>query len=1061
MPFKEYLKNIKKKYEAGISTEHSYRGDLQYLLQNIVKGITVTNEPKRQKCGAPDYIIQKKEVPIGYIEAKDIGVELDKIEKTNQLKRYLSSLDNLILTDYMEFRFFKFRKKVKTIKIASVENGKFKTYPENYASFNTHINDFCQFKGQTINSSEKLAKMMAQKARMMEEVIYNAVKEDDENNTLKDQLEAFRQILIHDLDEKKFADIYAQTIAYGLFAARLHDDSLEDFSRQEARELIPRSNPFLRNLFDYISGVQLDERIVWIVNDLADIFRASDLQALLADFGKSTGQNDPFIHFYETFLAEYDSKLRKSRGVYYTPESVVNFIVRAIEEILKTEFDLPNGLADTSKTQIEVDTQVNDKRYKGKVRKESKEVHKVQILDPATGTGTFLAEVINQIYQRFVGQEGNWSNYVEKELIPRLNGFEILMASYTMCHLKLELMLRMRGYKPKDENKQPRLRVFLTNSLEEVHPDTGTLFASWLSKEATSANYVKKDTPVMVVLGNPPYANFGQMNQGDWINKLIETYKHGLNERKINLDDDYIKFIRYGQYYIEKNGEGILAYISNNSFIDGVTHRQMRKSLLDTFNKIYILDLHGNAKKKETTPQGEKDENVFDIQQGVSINIFIKTKRKTNTEVFHFDLWGTRTFKNHYLFRTSFVEIPWNIISQKEPYFFFIPYDDTHKTEYMKGFSIKEIFHEYVSGFQTKRDKVTIQFSKNEIDDIKNTFTRKPCEEIRSVFGLPKDGRDWKIEWAKSDLQNNNPKVIKVMYRPFDNRYTYYTGKSKGFIGYPRAVMYKHLLIKENLCLITCRQQSTFDFQHVFVSRLLSDMCNISSQTKETGYIFPLYIINKNDNSDNNLFSTNDVPFKLNFNIDIINTIMESINIEYMSENVGNDDNIMTPMDVFNYIYAVLHSKKYRKKYKDLLKIDFPRIPYPTNKDIFKQLAEYGSRLKLIHLLESSTSQNLITSYPVKGDNRITRSIGKKDFDTIDKTNAIGRVWINNNQFFDNISVTAWDFYIGGYQPAQKWLKDRKGRELDYNDILHYQKIIVALVETDKIMKDIDEVIQL
>ena len=352
MQINEYLKLIKNKFSTGISTEHSYRADLQNLLNEMVKGITITNEPKRQKCGAPDYIIQKKEVPLGYIEAKDIGIDLNKTEKSDQMKRYLSSLDNLILTDYLEFRFYNYGQKVKEIKIASIENGKIKALTDFFDSFSTHILDFCEFKGQTIKSAQKLAKMMAQKARMMKEVLFNAVKEEDENNTLQDQLKAFRQILIHDLDEKTFSDIYAQTITYGLFAARLHDETLEDFSRQEARDLIPKSNPFLRNLFDYISGAQLDDRVIWIVDDLADILRAADLKSILADFGKTTGQNDPFLHFYETFLAEYDPKLRKSRGVYYTPEPVVNFIVRAVDDILEKEFDLPQGLADISKVKI-------------------------------------------------------------------------------------------------------------------------------------------------------------------------------------------------------------------------------------------------------------------------------------------------------------------------------------------------------------------------------------------------------------------------------------------------------------------------------------------------------------------------------------------------------------------------------------------------------------------------------------------------------------------------------------------------------------------------------------
>jgi type I restriction-modification system DNA methylase subunit len=626
MTIPEYVENLNRRYKTGISTEHTYRGDLQSLLESMVQGVQVTNEPSRVACGAPDYILTRKNIPVGYIEAKDIGVDLKGKTLQEQLNRYRASLENLIVTDYLEFHLYVDGEFKTSLRIAEIQKGRLASLPGNFASFENLIKDFCAYLGQTIKSPRKLAEMMAAKAKLLATVIENALADMDPheeplsvheaNNTLRDQLTAFRQILIHDITPKEFADIYAQTIAYGMFAARLHDTSLNSFSRQEAAELIPKTNPFLRKLFQYVAGYDLDKRIVWIVDGLADLFRATDVAALLKNFGNATQTQDPIIHFYETFLAEYDPKLRKTRGVWYTPHPVVNFIVRAIDYILKTEFGLADGLADNSMTTVKV----NVPGVKNPVEKQ---VHRVQFLDPATGTATFLAELIRQIYSKFQGQEGIWSDYVEKHLIPRLNGFEILMASYAMAHLKLDLLLRETGYVPKYEQ---RFRIYLTNSLEEYHADTGTLFANWLSTEANEANYVKRDTPVMVVLGNPPYS-VSSSNKGEWIQSLISEYKTGLKEKKLNLDDDYIKFIRYGQYFIEKNGEGILAYISNNSFIDGITHRQMRKHLLSTFDKVYILDLHGNAKKKETAPDGGKDENVFDIMQGVSINIFIK-KRK-------------------------------------------------------------------------------------------------------------------------------------------------------------------------------------------------------------------------------------------------------------------------------------------------------------------------------------------------------------------------------------------------------------------------------------------------
>jgi predicted helicase len=1059
MPINEYLKQIKKRYNAGISTEHSYRGDLQVLLTDLVKGINVTNEPKRQKCGAPDYILQKKEVPLGYIEAKDIGVDLNKIEKSDQMKRYLPSLDNLILTDYLEFRFYKYGKKVKSINIASIENGKLKTHSENFDSFETHINDFCVFKGQTIKSAEKLAKMMAQKARMMEEILYNAVKENDEDNSLKDQLNAFRNILIHDLDEKTFSDIYAQTIAYGLFAARLHDETLEDFSRQEARELIPKSNPFLRNLFDYISGAQLDDRVVWIVDDLCEIFRAVDLRSLLADFGKSTGQTDPFIHFYETFLAAYNPKLRKSRGVYYTPEPVVNFIVRAVDDILKSEFNLSRGLADNSKIKIKYDTDTVDKRSKTGYKQIEKEVHKVQILDPATGTGTFLAETIKQIYAKFKGQEGLWSSYVEEHLMPRINGFEILMASYTMCHLKLEMFLKETGYKPKNENKQPRLKVYLTNSLEEAHPDTGTLFASWLSREATEANYVKKDTPVMAVIGNPPYSGESQ-NKGEWIMNLMEDYKkepggkEKLKERNPKwINDDYVKFMRYSQYFIERNNEGVLAFINNHGFLDNPTFRGMRWHLLKTYDKIFIIDLHGNSKKKEISPDGSPDENVFDIQQGVSINIFIKTGKKRSEElaqVYHFDLYGNREYKYDYLLKNSLRTVPYELLPNSSPMYFLVKKDFKVEEEYKTSFSIVDFLNVYSAGIVTARDNFTIQDTVDELKNIINDFVNLKEDEARNKYKLGKDVRDWKVHLAQKDLVDSglaDNNICKISYRLFDERFTYYTGKSKGFHCMPRGEVMHHFISGDNLGLTLCKQFKTGnEYFHSFITNKIIESSYVSNRTSEITSVFPLYLypkLNRQKTIENNYER---IP---NLKKEIVDDIASKIDLTFTNEK-EESKNTFAPIDILDYIYAVLHSPTYREKYKEFLKIDFPRVPYPENKDTFWQLVKLGGELRTIHLLENPIVEEYITAYPTDGNNVVEKPQYKD-----------GRVYINKEQYFDKVPEIAWTFYIGGYQPAQKWLKDRKGRELSVDDILHYQKIIVALTETDRIMKEIDKVVEL
>jgi len=631
MTIENYIDNINQRYKLGNATEHTFRGDLQQLLESLVPEIRATNEPKRQSCGAPDYILTKKDIPVGFIEAKDVGdKDLEGKKKSvnkEQFDRYKASLDNLIFTDYIDFHLYNDGEFITKIAIAEITEKGIIALPQNFERFENLIKDFCVHIGQNIKSSKKLAEMMAGKARLLSDVIEKALTSDEthnEDSTLKEQMTAFKSILIHDITPKGFADVYAQTIAYGMFAARLHDPTLDTFSRQEAAELIPKSNPFLRKLFGYIAGPDIDDRIKWIVENLAEIFLACNVEEILKNYGKTTKMEDPIIHFYETFLAEYDPKLRKARGVWYTPAPVVNFIVRAVDDILKTEFDLPQGLADTSKTKIKVNTQIPDKNFKSGYKQVEQEVHKVQILDPATGTGTFLAEVIKHVNKKFKGQEGIWSGYVENHLLPRLNGFELLMASYAMAHLQLDLLLKDTGFKA---TKDQRTKVYLTNSLDEYHPDTGTLFANWLSSEANEANHIKRDTPVMCIIGNPPYSG-ESANKGDWIMDLMQDYKkepggkEKLKEQNSKfINDDYVKFLRYGQHFIEKNGSGVLAFINPHGFLDNPTFRGMRWHLLKTYDKIYTIDLHGNNKKKETAPDGSVDVNVFDIEQGVSINI--------------------------------------------------------------------------------------------------------------------------------------------------------------------------------------------------------------------------------------------------------------------------------------------------------------------------------------------------------------------------------------------------------------------------------------------------------
>lgn len=1052
----KYLDGIIRKFKTGKTTEHSFRGDLQDFVERTVTGVQAINEPTRQKCGAPDYIIQKKNIPVGYIEAKDIDKNLDVIEKSEQLDRYRASLDNLILTNYLEFRFFVNGEHVDTVKVADIINGKIKVYEKEYQKLIDHIRNFCDYQGQTIKSPKQLANLMAQKAVMIRDVIINAL-ECDCAGSLASQRNAFKQILLHDLNNHTFADMYAQTIAYGLFVARLNDTTLGDFSRQEARELVSKNNPFLRQLFDYISGANLDDNLVWIVDDLVEIFRAVDLNKLLRNYGRTTQMSDPFLHFYETFLESYDKVNKEKRGVYYTPQPVVKFIVSAVDSILKTDFNLPHGLADN--TTIKHTRTLYYEKKKKKVKGETvyedvpvttdENVYKVQILDPATGTGTFLAETIRKIYSYFVNQQGIWSQYVDNALIPRLNGFEIMMTPYVMCHLKLDLLLQETGYTTTKQTN--RFNVYLTNALEKDETTKYPLF-DWLSEEARYAGMIKSEKPIMVVLGNPPYS--GESANGSLFNDELGVYKKEPTGEKLNeknfkwLNDDYVKFIRLAQKFIDKNDEGIVAFINNHSFLDNPTFRGMRYSLLKSFDKIYILDLHGNAKKKETTPDGSKDENVFNIQQGVSINIFVKTGKKKSDElakVYHTELFGKREKKYEYLDNSSIYSINFTEIQPDTSYYLFKPQQYSKLNDYNSGIHLTTLFLEYSLGIITKRDNLVVNFNNDNLLKNLSFFLNQeyPTNYVCDYFNIPVQDKDkWDATRVRQNVQfvDTCTKIEKYLYRPFDYRKILY---DDNFVARMNKRVLSHML-NNNCSLIIGRQGQAVGTQIwnlAFVTKTISDQ-NI--YRRGGGTVFPLYLY-EDTSTQTSFFDRSRKP---NLNMDIVRGLEQKLGLTFTSEK-EDTTGTFAPIDILDYIYGVLHSNKYRNKYKEFLKIDFPRIPYPENAEYFFKVAQLGKQLREIHLLESPVVNEFITSYPVGGDNEVVKPEYKDN-----------KVYINKTQYFDNVPETAWNFYIGGYQPAQKWLKDRKGRILSYEDVMHYQKIIKALLETHTLMQQIDEIIE-
>lgn len=933
---------------------------------------------------------------------------------------------------------------------------------------------------EAISTSDQLAKAMANIAKNIRDRVIEVLSVETKNGPVHKLYDTFRSGLVHDMTEKGFADMYAQTITYGLFSARTMDTD-GHFELHEVIDLIPSTNPFLKNLFneclktgDTKHKIDLDELGVGSLVDLFDSLNRSDgtdtMQRILEQFGSQThsGQEDPVIHFYEGFLCEYDSIQRVEKGVYYTPDPVVSFIVRSVNEQLKSEFGLEMGLADTTtwaemvasgRAEYPVDPKT------GKTNKEWIEKIKmrsfVQILDPATGTGTFIKHTIEIIHTEVKAKHKRdriktewfeyWNDYVYKSLLPRVYGFELMMASYSVAHMKIGMYLKSLGYK---FEKDRRLNIYLTNSLEPYTANNSAhLFFTSVGAESAGANEIKQNRFFSVVIGNPPYSGISK-NNDPWISNLIEEYKYvngvHFNERKHWLNDDYVKFIRLGEHLISKNGSGVLGYINPHGFLDNQTFRGMRWHLLNTNDKIYTTDLHGNTKKKEISPDGSADINVFDIQQGVSINIFVKISKLNSKElskVFHFDLYGKREFKYSFLVKNTLKSINTKELQPAKPNFFFVPKNDDGLLNYERGFKINEIFPINNVGFVSANDGLNISMSEKEHRQKMLDILEMDESSWRIKYNRPNDADSWKYKWAKEDASNNKDKdLTKVSYRPFDIRYSLYSGKSGGLYARPVNKIMTHFLSGSNIGIIYKLGNAEENSVSAMVTKNIIDFRSWSRPGMQGGdYISPLYIYQTIQVQQTIEFQTNER--KPNLDTEILKYITDKLNLNFTNEKESAKETF-SPIDILDYIYAILHSPTYREKYKEFLKIDFPRVPYPKDNEMFWKLVKLGGEIRQIHLLESTVLNNFITQYPIKGDNLIGK---KARFEG-------GKVWINNSQYFDNVPLVAWEFYIGGYQPAQKWLKDRKGRKLSSEDLIHYQKIIVALTETDRLMKEIDQI---
>jgi type I restriction-modification system DNA methylase subunit len=1011
--FTQYLNEISLRYADTNTSEYGYRTPFENFLKEIFREIKVKeiiHDGKAIGGNKPDFVLSKDGVPLLYIEVKDIGVSLDKIEKSEQLARYYG-YDNLVLTDYLEFRFYRNGLKyVEPISIASYDEKKRTlTYnPENFELLRKTLIQFTESHKEPIKSGSHLAKIMGGKAyRIRENAREMLNSSDKEKRSIYKVYETMKRQLIHDMSIDDFADMYAQTLVYGLFIARFHDTSPDTFTRSEARDLVPASNPLLKHFFDHIAGIDFDDRLDSIVDELCRAFSHSDISKLISNYyGTEKDSKDPIIHFYEDFLQEYDSKKRKEFGAYYTPLPVVKFIVKAVDHILEKDFKLAGGLANSSKNE------------KG---------HIVEILDPAVGTGTFLTETIKLIHDKRIRQSGNWPSYVLHEVLPRLFGFEIMIAPYTIAHLKMSMLLKETGFKYFNNR---RLGIYLTNSLEEGNT-IGEMFDSFglaesISDESREASKIKNDKPIMVVLGNPPYSGVSS-NETPYANSLVEKYKKEptggkLQERKHWLNDDYVKFIAFAENLIEKNETGVIAFINNHSFIDNPTFRGMRYHLQKTFDNIYIIDLHGNSKKGETALDGSKDENVFDIQQGVSINLFVKTGKKKTEElgnVWHYDIYGDRTTKFNILKESELKDIPFEKVSNREPYYFFKTISQKGREEYDRGFSIADLFNKYTTGIVTMGDSFIIDMDRDTLKNRLNDFINNDDSEsvLKEKYHLGKNYGKW-ILTNKSTVSKINFNPVKIDYRPFDRRYTIY---NKNLLWRDRSEIMQHIFEKDNISLVISGINRQKSLGYFFVTKYLTDFHILDSAGDSTS-VFPLYLYDKKGNR---------TP---NFN-------------EKVLEKIQNIIGEVDAKEILNYIYCILYNRSYREKYKEFFKINFPKIPYPKDKKSFHIISEFGEELIKYHLLEHKNIDPYKISYLGEGDNIVEKPVYKD-----------GKVYINSTQYFGNVSEIAWNFYIGGYQPAQKWLKDRKGRELSPDDIEHYSKIVIVLKETDGIMKEIDKI---
>ncbi|ELX1708335.1 DNA methyltransferase [Campylobacter jejuni] len=1044
---KAYLENIK-----DISTndkEHTHRTALQNLLQAIKDNqdkqnkISIKQEPNNDKegRGAPDFLITKDFLTLGYIENKRVNANLDNIITSDQILKYTKLSPNIILTDYLRFILLSLNDKneiiiCKEVKICSLDE--IKSIVKNQSLLDTKTQELNELFSiffskipNPINSALDFANHLSLRTRILKDELLLSSK----NETLLSLFNTFKETLYKELSYEEFCDSFAQTLTYSLFLAKLNNDTAKEIDLNNAKKFIPKSFPLIRSMSGFLDdSFENLENIKWLLEEIINIINHIDITSIIKELNKTSEKDlfnrsilsthkDPYLHFYETFLASYDPKLREVRGVYYTPAPVVIFIINAIDEALKQDFNHKKGLSEAL-----------DKN--------------ITLLDFATGTGTFLLEAFRKALEPI---SKNSVNYNPKALIDKFCGFEFLIAPYTIAHLKISQSFKEEFNSPLNDDES--LKIALTNtlyfkSISKEQNDQNTLFTLIdLTKEFKKAQKIKEEQ-ILIITGNPPYSG-ASSNKGLYEDEIKISY--GLEPSKANLNneqkkwissyfkekskqntstfkaiyekhkleneknpkvmlDDYVKFIRFAQSKIDSQESGIFAFISNNSFLDNPTFRGMRYSLMQSFDKIYILNLHGDTRKKEKAPDGSKDDNVFDIMQGVSINIFIKQNSKAkNTNIYYHDLYGKRKDKYEFLYENDLNSIKWTLVKNNEPFYLFLPQNNDLLEEYNKGISVKDIFMLSSVGIASSKDAILI-----------STNNKKLEQQVYNFYN----------EFDKKYIKE-------IAYKPFDTQKIYYDIKK---VERPRIDIMEHFLGYENIGLIYDRGTNLKEISNLFISSKVIDKHLVGANS----YVSPLYLYpttrskkflkkeNLNFNEEN--FTSKIENFKESFR-----TFIDELYKEKFS-----------PEDILGYIYAVLFHKIYREKYLDFLKIDFPKIPFTKDKNTFKNLSKLGLKLVNLHLLKNDELDFNVGE-------ALFKDIKNKNFkiQKIKYNKDVKELFINESLYFNKVSPEIYEFKIGGYAVLDKYLKSHKEEDIDHK---YFTLIIQTLDETLKIQDEISKI---